>query len=381
MTAPAAPPVEGSRAEGSRAGVARARALAWSALRRAGLVVVAAAVSLLVLRYVLPSRLEGARGGLTGALSWVVDQHPLFVGLLVFVGLTEIGRYWWRQLAPSSARLAAVDTAFSWLGARRLLIGLAVAGSLAYVVRSSVVASYRVVGPSMLPTLEVGDRLLVSRSAYGTRLPLSKKLLHARVPARGDLVVFPASGLTGAPGAQAVVKRVIGLPGDTMSFDQGRLLINGWAVPTCDAGPYANLLGRLTVKGRLDVEFLGDKAYLTIRKPVERSFAEYTVKPNEVFVVGDDRGLSSDSRFWDEGRGAGVPIDMLEGKVTRVLLGARPDGRLDASRLLSPPLDLKVRMPGFDTRETDKRIANCLARRPAVTSPPAAPPQWPRPQG
>jgi hypothetical protein len=67
-----------------------------------------------------------------------------------------------------------------------------------------------------------------------------------------------------------------------------------------------------------------------------------------------------------------VPLDILEGRVSRVLFGARPDGRLDFSRLLAPPLDLKVRLPGFDLRKTDERIGNCLARRPAVTSPPAA---------
>jgi signal peptidase I len=341
----------------------------------AGLAVLAAIISLLVLRFVFPSRLEGAGGGLVGTLAWLGDQHPLFVGLAVFLALTEIGRYWWRQLAPLTAPAPApANQAVRWRSIRRLLLGLAIAAALAFVVRSSVAATFRVVGPSMLPTLEVGDRLLVKRSAYGARLPLSKRLLHAKVPARGDLVVFPASGLTGAPGTQTVVKRVIGLPGDLMAFDQGRMVINGWPVPTCDAGPYVDLVGRLTVKGRLTVEYLGDKTYLTVRKPLERSFPEYTVKPNEVFVVGDDRGLSSDSRFWDEGRGAGVPVDMLEGKVTRVLLGARPDGRLDFSRLLAPPLDLKVRLPGFDMRETDKRIATCLAKRPAVTTPPPAGP-------
>jgi len=90
-------------------------------------------------------------------------------------------------------------------------------------------------------------------------------------------------------------------------------------------------------------------------------------------VVGDDRGISSDSRLWNDGRGAGVPVGILNGRVSRVLLGARADGRLDFSRLLAPPLDLKVRLPGFDMHKTDERIANCLARRPAVTWPPAAP--------
>src|SRR5207342_2650581 len=89
---------------------------------------------------------------------------------------------------------------------RRLVAALAAAAALAFVVRSSVVATYRVVGPSMLPTLEVGDRLLVDRRAYGVVVPLSKLRFGAKPPQRGDLVVFRRAGVIGAPGVQMVVK-------------------------------------------------------------------------------------------------------------------------------------------------------------------------------
>ncbi len=165
------------------------------------------------------------------------------------------------------------------------------------------------------------------------------------------------------------MKRVLAIPGDRIDGDEGFTRINGWRVPTCDAGPYAVLTGRLTVRGRLSVEFLGDQAYLTITRPWDK-FPGYTVKPGEVFVAGDDRGLSSDSRLWADTSGAGVPISALEGRVTRVLVGASPDGRLDLSRLFAPPLGLEVRQPYLDMKVTRQRLDVCLKNRPKETSPP-----------
>jgi signal peptidase I len=332
-----------------------------------GVVVLPAVGSLLTLRYVLPSRLGGAGGGVKGLLAGLADQYPLFVGLAIFLALSETARYWGKRWGDGSAdrrpRARALDL-------RRVAIGLAAVVVLAFVTRTSLVATFRVVGPSMWPTLEIGDRLLVNRLAYGLRLPFAKTYLGGKSPKRGDLVVFRSEAGAGPDGPRTLVKRVIGLPGDLIAFREGGLQINEWRVPTCDAGPYTQMDGRLTVRGRLTMEYLGDRTYLTVRKPIESPFAGYLVKPNEVFVVGDDRGISSDSRAWNEGRGAGVPIDVLDGRVSRVLFGARPDGRLDFSRVFAPALDLKVRIPGIDTHKTDDRIADCLSRRPATTTPP-----------
>ena len=334
-----------------------------------GAVVLPALAALLVLRYAVPSRFGAASGGLLGLLSGLGDRYPLFFGLAIFLAFSEVGRYWIRRLKPEAPEQDAVARGSGIGRARRLLIAFAAVIVLVFVTRSSVVATFRIVGPSMLPTLEIGDRVLVNRLAYGVTLPLSKARLRPKVPHRGDMVVFQAGGLA-ADKPRSLVKRVIGVPGDTVSFEEGSLRINGWRVPTCDAGPYTMTIGRLTVRGRLTVEYLGDKTYLTVRKPFETPFAGYRVKEDEVFVVGDDRGMSTDSRLWNEGRGAGVPINILDGRVSRVLLGARLDGRLDFSRLLAPPLDLKVRIPGIDMGKTDQRIGNCLGRRPAETSPP-----------
>jgi signal peptidase I len=348
----------------SRAG-ARRRALDFVLL-----LIVPTVATLLAMRFLIPSRLEGARGGVAGFAAWLGDQHPLFLGVALFVALSETTRYWLGRSRPGAGGAAAPAVARGWQPRRSLILGLAVVALAAFAVRGSVLAMFRIVGPSMLPTLEIGDRVLVNRLAYGFAPPFAKTHYLAKVPKLGDLVVFHANGLTGAGGPASVVKRVVGVPGDHVAYINDSLQINGWRVPTCDAGPYVDLAGPLTVRGRLTVEYLGDQTYLTIRRPMEPNFDGYRVQPGEVFVVGDDRGQSSDSRAWNEGNGAGVPIDILQGRVTRVVAGARPDGRLDFSRIWQKPFGLHVRMPGIDMSKTEERIQKCLARRPAVTTPP-----------
>ena len=334
---------------------------------------VPALIAILAVRYLVPSRLEGTRGGLTSVLAWLGYHQPLLLGVALFLAITEVGRYWTDRLRGERANLrAAAGLAQSApRSVRRLAIALGMVAVVAFGLRASVVATFRVVGPSMLPTLESGDFVLVNRLAYGMVVPFSKLRLDKSFPRRGDLVVFRANGLTGADGPQSVVKRVIGLPGDQVAFNQGTTFINGWRVPTCDAGPYVDMVGALTVRGRLTVEFLDDRVYLTVRNLFDRPFDGYIVKPGEVFVLGDDRGASSDSRIWNDRRGAGVPVDALEGRVSRVLAGARPDGRLDLGLFARKPFELKVRLADFDMHVTDERIARCLERRPANSWAPA----------
>lgn len=336
----------------------------WRITRFATTILATGTLSVLILRGVVPSSLEGARGGVAGFLGGLGELHPLVLGVSIFVVLSEMGRYWSRRWGIAIDSPARGTTGAAGRSARRIVVALTIVAIAAFLTRSSLIAAYRVVGPSMLPTLEKGDRVLVDRTAYGLKLPFSKHRFGAKLPQRGDLVVFPMRGLPGTTGVETVVKRVVGLPGDTVSFIQGALIINGQQVPGCDAGPYVDLTSTVTVRGRLVVEHLGDRTYLTVRKPIEAPFEGATVKPGEVFVIGDDRGMSTDSRVWSEGHGGGIPIDGLDGRVTRVLLGARPDGRLDWSRLLAPPLDLKVRQPGLDMTLTDQRIADCLKRTP-----------------
>jgi signal peptidase I len=349
-------PTETTRRSGSRVG------------RLFFTLVAPALAALLLLRAAIPSRLEGARGGLLGVLAFLGDEHSLLVFVALFVVLSEAGRYWYRRNRMDGPAHPVATRSLIRFSA--IVVALALS---AFFVRSSIAGVVRVVGPSMLPTLEIGDRVLVNRVAYGFTTPFSKAKSGpgSAVPRRGDLVVFSATIPGSADGPQRLVKRVLAVPGDTIDSESGFLRLNGWRVPTCDAGPYAVMVGRLTVRGRLSVEFLGDQTYLTVSKYDDR-FPSYTVKPGEVFVAGDDRGLSSDSRLWADTAGSGVPISALEGRVTRVLVGASPDGSLDLSRLLAPPLGLEVRQPYLDMKLTRERIGLCLKNRPAATTPPAA---------
>ena len=184
-----------------------------------GSLILPAAAAMLALRYLLPSRLAGTDGGVSGALAWVGDHHPLFLGLALFLMISETGRHWWKRFRKDAA--PPLSQAFAMGGSRRVLVSLAAVVLLAFALRGSVAATYRVVGPSMLPTLEIGDRVLVNRLAYGLSLPLAKTRATTRPPQHGDLVVFRANGLAGADGPQSVVKRVIGLPGDRVAFEAG----------------------------------------------------------------------------------------------------------------------------------------------------------------
>jgi signal peptidase I len=258
---------------------------------------------------------------------------------------------------------------------RRERLGLAAAvaatGVALLLLRARVVEPYQVTSTSMLPTLEQEDLIAGSKLAYA-----------AHPPARGDVIVFPTAAV--ALGARArnlpgvLVKRVIGLPGDRIATRGSAPIINGWPVPSCDAGDYTYLLPDASgasvqaLHGRLYVEFLGTQAYLTVYSPLAPSFDEYLVKPQEVFVLGDNRGTSLDSRAYDEGHGGGVPYAAVQAKAQRFLVGTRRSGDADFARIFAPidRLEARLRLDGFDTDAVQARIARCLKDRPSNTTPP-----------
>lgn len=332
------------------------------------------------LRYLIPTRMEGGERGLSAALARLGDEHPLSVAIALFFTLSVVARYWYaRWRPPSPAATSAVTPPAD--GRRRTVrfaVGLAAVTVLALAVRTTVIEVYRVISPSMTPTLNVGDRVLVDRLAYGLRLPFSERVLRARLPARGDVVVFSsdAAGTDAAsPKPKWLVKRVIGLPGDVVAFRNGYPIVNGWIVPSCDAGPFATTAGATTVRGRLNVELMGDRSYLAIRMPLDGTVLEdYRVPAGQVFVMGDDRGQSDDSRTWNQGTGGSVPVHSIAGRVTRLAVGAFHDGRIDWRSLLAR-LGLRVRESRVDLRKTDENVAACLhAPRPPSLSPPPPPP-------
>jgi len=229
----------------------------------------------------------------------------------------------------------------------------------------------RVTGTSMLPTLSPGDCVIASRSSYAVSVPGSVRRVETGRPRRGDLVVFEHAS---DGNVEHYVKRVIGLPGDRVRMRAGHPFINDWQVPSCDAGTYFYPLPHGGVQGRLLVESLGGRSYLTVYTPLSVPFAdEYVVEQGELFVLGDNRNGSVDSRSFSEGHGAGVPLNSIDGAAVRFLLGTHRDGSFDASRLFSR-FGTDLVLEGMNVEPLRVQIARCLREAPKNTDPPPAAP-------
>src|SRR4051812_22897352 len=133
-----------------------ARPTATRVGRAMATLVAPALAALILLRLAVPSLLEGARGGVLGLLSTLGDEQSLLVFVVLFLVLSEVGRYWHRRAGAESP---AVPRARG--KAIRVVAAVAVMALIAFFVRSSVAGVVRVVGPSMQPTFEMGDRVLV----------------------------------------------------------------------------------------------------------------------------------------------------------------------------------------------------------------------------
>ena len=106
---------------------------------------------------------------------------------------------------------------------------------IVFLLRSFLVEPFKIPSGSMIPTLLVGDFILVNKYAYGIRLPvINKKIIDINEPERGDVIVFRY------PDDPSVdyIKRVVGLPGDKVAYQNKRLIINGREVPLKEAGDY-----------------------------------------------------------------------------------------------------------------------------------------------
>ncbi len=197
----------------------------------------------------------------------------------------------------------------SWL--RRQAEGLntlLVAVVIALAIRAFVIEPFRIPSGSMLDTLLIGDHLFVNKFVYGVRIPFTElRLPGLREPERGDVVVFtvarqgqaihPADRRPDLP-REEFVKRIVGLPGDTIEVDRGRIVLNGREVAAEDTGEtFADEAGRqLRVKqqtvGDCGFRVLDDTQLAGLRQ------SRFTVEPGRYFVMGDNRDHSNDSRAW-----------------------------------------------------------------------------------
>jgi signal peptidase I len=169
---------------------------------------------------------------------------------------------------------------------------------------------------SMEPTLLIGDRIFVNKLAYGLKVPYSTwHLARWERPHRGNIVVFfsPADG-------KRLVKRIIGIPGDTVAMDRNQVFLNGTPLGYTVAADPTGKFGA-TADHRAQRLFSEDLAglehpiRLSPETPSQRSFGPVRVPSGMYFVMGDNRDRSADSRYFGF-----VPEDQIVGQVTAVVL-------------------------------------------------------------
>jgi signal peptidase I len=183
---------------------------------------------------------------------------------------------------------------------------------IVFLLRSFLFEPFKIPSGSMIPTLLVGDLILVNKYTYGVRLPvINTKIIDVGDPKRGDVMVFRF------PKDPSVdyIKRVVGIPGDTVTFENNRLTINGQAVALRDAGEfydgdrlvyyrqYSETLGETEHKLLTDLEkpsFVSGAEPFPFRDQCSYSRSGLTCKvpKGHYFMMGDNRENSLDSRYW-----------------------------------------------------------------------------------
>jgi len=206
---------------------------------------------------------------------------------------------------------------------------LAIALLIVFAIRSSVVEPFKIPSGSMIPTLYVGDFIFVNKFAYGFKLPFSDlfgspvMLVNRAAPKRGDVIVF----LYPKEPDVHYIKRVIGLPGDTVEVRNKVVFINGQALPQTEGtsdekiaqlkdigdpryGEDHMKLFRETIEGGHEHRILVDthNEYTTNFDPAK-------IPDNSLFVMGDNRDFSNDSRFWGL-----VPFENISGRAEVIWL-------------------------------------------------------------
>lgn len=173
------------------------------------------------------------------------------------------------------------------------------------VIRSFIFEPFRIPSGSMMPTLLQGDFIFVKKYAYGLRLPVTEtKFIETGAPERGDVIVFR---LPTDPNVN-YIKRVIGLPGDTLQYRDHKLTINGEEMPLSEHPDATNL------EPRYVEEIDGREYQILITNPgYTRADGTFSVPEGHYFVMGDNRDNSRDSRFIEA-----IPETHLVGEAVRI---------------------------------------------------------------
>ncbi len=201
------------------------------------------------------------------------------------------------------------------------------------ILRSFIAEPFRIPTGSMIPTLKVGDFILVNKFAYGLRLPVTnQKVVAIGEPARGDVAVFkfPGMGPDDPDAGVDFVKRVVGLPGDRISYHRGVLTINGQPVSyqVESQAQIGSGNDEMVMPGVLAWEQLGEHRHLVqnfvqsleVGGPGDGNFE---VPAGHYLVMGDNRDNSLDGRFWGM-----LPETHLRGKAFLVWMNFKDFSRI-----------------------------------------------------
>jgi signal peptidase I len=191
-----------------------------------------------------------------------------------------------------------------WPTALIIVLGAPLLLATPFLLRAFVMEAFQMPSGSMEPTLAIGDHIFVSKS--GT------------LPRRGEVIVFhyPPEPET------SYVKRVIGLPGDTIAIEKNQILVNGWPIAR-------RALSDDACSPCLWEESQGGHTYRVQHQGGRRSdFGPVQVPPDNYFVIGDNRDNSNDSRVWGS-----VPAKLVQGRVMFIWFSRAPDGPVRWGRM------------------------------------------------
>ncbi len=261
-------------------------------------------------------------------------SFALFLFLLLFV----TGLVWLLELLVFSKRRKADEKQSWWI---EYSVSFFPVILIVFMLRSFLVEPFKIPSSSMVPTLLVGDFILVNKFTYGIRLPvINKKIIEVHQPQRGDVMVFRYP----EDPSLDYIKRVVGVPGDRVEYRNKRLTINGKPVPTRQIDDYLSK-ERMQFSRRyienlngVEHEILNEDDAPAFSAP-GRAFPfagncnynmnglSCTVPPNHYFMMGDNRDNSSDSRVWGF-----VPDENIVGKAFFIWLNLNELGRFGPFR-------------------------------------------------
>ena len=258
--------------------------------------------------------------------------------LFLFLLLVLTGVIWGLELAVLRRRRAAGAKQPWWV---EYSVSFFPVILIVFLLRSFLVEPFKIPSSSMVPTLLVGDFILVNKYTYGIRLPvINKKVVPLNDPQRGDVMVFryPENP------SLDYIKRVIGVPGDRLEYRDKQLYINGQLVPRRQGDDYLSK-ERMQFSRRYFETINGHEHEILIEDDAP-SFAApapsfpysqnctynmkglaCTVPPGHYFMMGDNRDNSSDSRVWGF-----VPDENIVGKAFFIWLNLNELGRFGSFR-------------------------------------------------